>query len=307
VVHDDPAERRVSNLGVPVKALVTGHLGFIGRHVTRALEDAGYAVMGIDLADGGDARDFFLHCGGSFDLVVHAAAAGADRATIDGDPLVLASNLELDAGLFQWALRARPGRVVYLSSSAAYPVVLQLGPDHALCETDISWSRPRKPDGIYGQIKLMGEMLAEEARYRGLNVSVVRPFSGYGEDQDPARFPFPALASRAVAREDPFTVWGSGQQVRDFVHVDDIVAAILVMVREGIDGPVNIGTGRPVSMTELGGMFATAAGYAPMFAPKPTAPAGVAYRVSDTTRLSEFYAPKVCLEDGVARMMATVA
>ena len=87
-------------------------------------------------------------------------------------------------------------------------------------------------------------------------------------------YPFPSLAARARAREDPFAIWGTGEQVRDWIHVDDICAAILTMVREGIDGPVNLGTGRAVSMRQLAGMMCAAAGYEPEFKPLPEMPAG---------------------------------
>ena len=286
-----------------LKALITGSAGFAGRHFRKALEHGGWDVTGIDIADGNDARGFFRTDGRQFGLVVHCAAVVGGRALIDGPPLALAVNLELDAALFRWALRTRPGRVIYLSSPAAYPVALQRAP-RLLTENDLDLTDPRMPDQLYGWAKLTGEMLANRARAEGLPVTVVRPFSGYGEDQ-PDCYPFPALAARARRREDPFAIWGTGEQVRDWIHVDDICAAILAMVREGIDGPVNLGTGRPVSMRELAGMMCAAAGYEPEFKPLPEMPAGVAYRVADVTRLSEFYHPEVTLEEGILRALNT--
>lgn len=290
---------------------MTGASGFIGRHMTRALEvDAGCDVTGIDVATGTDARDFFRHSEASFDVVVHAAAAGADRVSIDGNPLALAVNLELDAAMFGWAARTRPGRVVYLSSSAAYDVRLQDGRlKLPLAEDWLHLDGKHgfgPPDGIYGQIKLAGEQLAVKAREAGVPVTVARPFSGYGEDQDPGRFPFPALMQRARRREDPFVIWGSGRQVRDFVHVDDICAAVLAMVDQDIDGPVNIGTGRPTSMIDLARMACHEAGYSPVFQPLPGKPAGVEWRVANVARLCEISEPAVSLEEGVFRALAAV-
>jgi nucleoside-diphosphate-sugar epimerase len=300
-----------------MRALVTGSAGFIGRHMAAALEAAGYDALGIDL-DGPvywDALDFFNEqppsegCArmlprGAFDVVVHAAAVVGGREVIDGDPLAQAVNLELDAAMFRWAARARPGRVVYLSSSAAYPAWLQHEDGHALPEEVVTLDGPLigAPDQLYGWTKLTGEKLAEIARANGVPVTVVRPFSGFGEDQS-TDYPFPAFAARARAREDPFTVWGDGRQVRDFVHVDDICAALLVMIREGIDGPVNLGTGRATSMRDLAAMMCAAAGYEPEIKTLPGKPSGVAYRVADVTRMREFYEPKVSLEEGVERAL----
>lgn len=302
------------------RALVTGSAGFIGRHMSAALEGAGYEVLGIDL-DGPvywDALDLFndafpseAHARmlprGGFDVVVHAAAVVGGREVIDGDPLAQAVNLELDAAMFRWAARTRPGRVVYLSSSAAYPVCYQDADFHPLLhECLIDPVDGSQPDQLYGWIKLTGEKLAGLARANGVPVTVVRPFSGYGEDQDDC-YPFPAFAARARAREDPFTVWGDGSQVRDFIHVDDICAAILVMIREGIDGPVNLGTGRATSMRQLAAMMCATAGYEPEIRTVPGKPSGVACRVADVTRMREFFEPRISLEEGAGRALGRVA
>jgi nucleoside-diphosphate-sugar epimerase len=288
---------------VHLKALVTGSAGFAGRHFREALERGGWDTTGIDIADGNDARGFFQADGRRFDLAVHCAAVVGGRTLIDGPPLALAVNLELDAALFRWALRTRPGRVIYLSSPAAYPVALQREP-RLLTEDDLDLADPRMPDQLYGWAKLTGELLASRARAEGLAVTVVRPFSGYGEDQDPA-YPFAAFARRARNREDPFTVWGDGQQVRDFIHVDDVVRTALAFADLGFDGPVNLGTGRPVSMETLARMFCRARGYSPEFLFRPDAPHGVYYRVADAGLMTKSFHPEVALEEGILRALNT--
>lgn len=289
-------------------ALVTGSEGFAGRHYVRLLEGCGYSVVGIDNAHSSEPSDdalyFFQYAEGFFDLVIHCAAVVGGRQVIDGPALALAVDLQLDAALFRWALRTRPGRIVYVSSSAAYPVTHQkLEFRHALLEDDLSLANPGMPDQLYGWAKLTGEILAARARQEGLKVTVIRPFSGYGEDQDPA-YPFRAFAERARAREAPFEIWGSAHQCRDFIHIDDIVDATMVMVEQGIDGPVNLGTGRPTSMSVLAALFCLEAGYTPRFHVKPDAPMGVGYRVADITLMKQFYTPKITLEEGVRRALA---
>lgn len=289
------------------EALVTGDKGFVGRHFARYLREHDWNVLGVDLATGTDARQFFRYVNNvRADLVVHCAAVVGGREVIDGAPLALASNLELDAGLFQWALRNRPGRVLYFSSSAVYPVERQIGNwAEPLRETALdfgSWSIGM-PDQLYGWAKLTGEILARRARVEGLNVSVVRPFSGYGSDQDTS-YPFPAFTDRALRREDPFTVWSDGTQVRDFIHIDDIVRASMLMCAEGIDGPVNLATGRGTAMTDLAAMICEQAHYRPRFEFALTAPRGVSYRVGDPALLHEFYKPEVTLEQGIAQALA---
>lgn len=276
-----------------------------------AFDRAGWDVSAFDLRPSGvpgvrygDARAFFSTTSARYDLVVHAAAVEPHRSAIDNSPLTVgAGNLELDAAMFQWAARTKPGRIVYLSSSAAYPVALQ---DQAawgrLRENDVDHADPALADAMYGHLKLMGEQLAAAYRQQGGTVTVVRPFSGYGEDQDD-RFPFGAFRARALRRDDPFEVWGDGEQVRDWVHVDDVVGAILACYEHGIDGPVNLCTGRPTSFNELATLFMVASGYCPQIKHITDAPRGVAYRVGDPTLLNTFYECRVSIEEGVRRTL----
>jgi nucleoside-diphosphate-sugar epimerase len=301
-------------VGVPVStALVTGAAGFVGRHFTAHLREQGWEVDAVDIAyapwltDRIDVLEFFSWAEASYDLVLHCAAVVGGRQVIDHDPLAHSANLELDAAMFRWAARSRPGRVVYFSSSAVYPVHLQSGRDRARLREDLvdgrlSGTEAGIPDQLYGWAKLTGEHLACRARDAGVAVTVVRPFSGYGGDQDEA-YPFPAFIDRALRREDPFLVWGDGRQVRDFIHIDDIVAAVMALADRSVNGPVNLGTGTAVSMGQLARQICDRAGYAPGFEFVPTAPAGVSWRVADPQKMFTVWRPQVTLEQGICRAL----
>lgn len=297
-----------------MKALITGASGFVGRHMYRELAARGWSIHGVDLLSGRDAHSVFRFDKTVYDLVVHAAATAPHRAAIDSKPMNLALDLALDAAMFEWAVRTHQHRVLYLSSSAAYPVRLQTREwaeahgSRRLEEVHINltdwgevgdWS----PDAAYGWTKLSGEMMAEAARASGVPVTVVRPFSGYGEEQG-VDWPFGAFVARAKAYEDPFTIWGDGEQVRDWIHVSDVVGGALAAVENDVQGPVNLCTGRGTSFNELADMVCKQAGYSPDLKHVLDAPQGVAYRVGDPTKLNTFYTPKVTLEDGIARALA---
>lgn len=292
-----------------VKILLTGSAGFLGRNFHRHLVLRDYGdVWAVDVAAKPfiNALEVFREDDGHYDLVIHCAAVAPHRAAIDGKTLAVGAGcLELDAAMFQWAARTRPGRVVYFSSSAAYPTRGQRAEHHwALDEQYIDLEHSQgEPDAIYGWVKLMGERLAAAYRAQGGAVTVLRPFSGYGEDQSDD-FPFGAFRDRARRRDDPFVVWGDGTQVRDWVHVDDVIGAVLAAVENGVDGPVNICSGVGTSMAELAALFAAEAGYDPRFDFRADQPAGVAYRVGDPTRLNTFYTPTVTIEEGVRRALA---
>jgi nucleoside-diphosphate-sugar epimerase len=292
-----------------VRALVTGSAGFVGRHMLDALDRQGWSTAGIDITDGYDALDYFRTSRARWDLVVHAAASAPHRAAIDGEPQHFARNLMLDAAMFDWAVRTGQGRVLYLSSSAAYPHCLQRDDTlDRLVEDDISLTSALEPDSVYGWTKLTGERLAAEARKAGLPVTVVRPFSGYGEDQS-ENFPFRALIERARRRENPFVIWGDGNQVRDWMHIDDVIAGALAVVQAQTvleadpSEPVNLCTGVGWSMAELAHIACDLVGYKPCFEYLADKPAGVAYRVGDPTRLRRYYEPKIDLAEGIARAL----
>jgi nucleoside-diphosphate-sugar epimerase len=233
-----------------MKILITGDAGFVGRAFHRALAKQRHEITGIDLVNGKEVRHFFATDDTQFDIVIHLAAIVGGRMTIEGNPLSVASDLAIDADMFQWALRTRPKHIVYFSSSAAYPIFLQkLDYKQKLREIDINLEHIRTPDFTYGWAKLSGEMLASYARAEGLKVTVLRPFSGYGSDQA-LDYPFPSFIERAKRKADPFEVWGRGTQVRDFVHIDDVVEATFAAVINDVK-TMNICSGRPTSFIEL--------------------------------------------------------
>jgi nucleoside-diphosphate-sugar epimerase len=303
------------------RALVTGSRGFIGRHFVEYLSQSlGYEVYAFDVqpSPGGEDRDAneFFHSEDAvahiqYDLVVHAAYHVGGRVAIDGNPSVLALNLALDANMFDWAVRTRQRHVLYFSSSAVYPVELQTGKAGAdrpflLNESHACIDLPLLPDARYGWAKLTGEKLAQAAREQGLNVTVVRPFSGYGADQSDD-YPFPSLIRRALRREDPFTIWGSECQVRDWIHIDDVVRGAMAAVEEdettGMNTTVNLGTGIGTSMLDLTTRICGEVGYAPDIEVLRDKPLGVMERVADPTLLNTIYYPRIQLGDGIAEAL----
>lgn len=286
------------------KALISGDKGFIGRNFRRYLQSEGWTVYGFDIVGQPpiDAIDFF----GSddtpfFDLAIHCAAEIPDLAARQQNAMPVASNLALDALFFRWCMRTQPTKTVYLSSAAAYPIHLnQQG--YALAEEDIDLDDLHEPDGMYGMVKLVGEVQAREARRQGQHVLVVRPQTGYGEDQS-ADYPFRAIIERAKQRQDPLTIWGSGFQTRDFIHVSDIIGAIMAMLAADATGPFNIGTGKPTTMAAFASIVGEMAGYTPNLLFDTEKPEGSPHRHADVEKMHLYWDHRISLEEGIERAL----
>lgn len=313
-----------------MRALVTGSNGFVGRHMVSELRARGYQTAAIDLTPGwvehsktyrkihDDANEYFRSSVRTrFDLVVHCAYHVGGRASIDGTNTNLLKNLQLDSSMFEWAVRTKQRRILYLSSSAIYPTFLQnpwfksstFGREYTpyrLQEDDCDPGEFDDPDADYGYAKLIGERLAQTARDNGVPVTVVRPFSGYAEDQS-LDYPFPAIVSRVKAGD--LTVWGPQGQSRDWIHISDVVSGALAVVESGTTEPVNLCTGVATTMGELAkkvesmlpGMHTNVSRSVTYDENKPT---GVFYRVGDAHRMSQYYTPRVTLEEGIRRALS---
>jgi len=241
-----------------------------------------------------------------FKDVFHFAAIVGGRAKIDGDPMLVALDLSIDAEFFLWVCRQKPERVLYPSSSAAYPVDLQTESDAiALSESDIDFKNMGQPDMTYGWSKLTGEYLAHiAAKYYDVSVTCIRPFSGYGEDQD-LSYPIPAIARRAALKENPFEVWGTGKQGRDFIHIQDVMDCTLYAMDNISDGKaINIGSGKLTTFLEIIEIFTSFAGYNPDIKKLLDKPVGVHSRYADMSYVNNDlgWKPKLSIEEGMRRV-----
>ena len=317
------------------RTLVTGGAGFVGRHVVARLLQQGHEVHCVDPVvplSGGiapaewplfspldydafhyypqDCRDWFReHAEEHFDYAFHLAAVVGGREMIENNPLAVADDLSIDAQYWQWAVQARPAKNLVFSSSAAYPIDLQR-PDHyeLLREGVITFmDRIGMPDMTYGWAKLTCEYLARLAYEKhGLKSVCYRPFSGYGEDQDDS-YPFPGICKRVLAHrgESTITVWGSGRQMRDFIHIEDCVTAILHTMDQVEDASaINLSTGIYTSFIEFAQMAADSCGFQPEIRGTSDKPEGVFARAGDTTVQRQLgFEHTISFRDGIERAL----
>lgn len=245
-----------------------------------------------------------------FSDVYHLASIVGGRYIIDGDPMLVATDLAIDASFFLWATRFQDKfeRIMYTSSSAAYPTDLQTKDSAvALSEDMITFAgRVGMPDMTYGWSKLSGEYLAKFAHQKyGLHVACVRPFSGYGEDQD-LSYPVPSIALRVARHDNPIEVWGTGEQGRDFVHIDDCIDAMFVVLDKIKDGQgINIGSGNLTSFNKLIKILSKIEGHDAIIYPLIDKPVGVQSRYADVAILNNEigWKPSISIYEGMCRVL----
>jgi nucleoside-diphosphate-sugar epimerase len=314
------------------KTLVTGGCGFVGRRFVKYLLDQEHEVTIVDDLSTGtplpkwpdhlrpnadqeslltvhycDFRDYAKEAKANFDLILHLAAVVGGRLVIDGDPLKVATDLAIDATFFSWVIRQKPlpKKVLYFSSSAAYPIAEQTALHHRpLAEGLINFDAALGlPDMTYGWSKLTGEFLARHAvASYGLDVVIYRPFSGYGEEQD-FSYPFPSIVRRVAQYESPIVVWGSGQQQRDFIHINDVVNAVFASAYRLQPGEaLNLGSGEGVPFSELARRACSVIGHEAEIVSDSSKPEGVFARVGDCTRMFRYYHPVITLKEGIERV-----
>jgi UDP-glucose 4-epimerase len=236
------------------RVLVTGGAGFIGRRLVQALLDNGAEVTVADLHEPpvagartvlGDLRDPSVAARAvtpGTDLIVHLAALTSVLRSLEDPAGTYQTNVAMTAELLELARNRGVGTFVLASTNA---VVGDVG------SAVITEQQPTRPLTPYGATKAAGEMLLScySAAY-GIAGSALRFSNVYGPGMA-AKDSFVPRLMRAARDGQGVQVYGDGTQVRDLVHVDDIVAGILLAWRTGFRGPLILGTGESVTVNDI--------------------------------------------------------
>lgn len=311
-------------------ALVLGAGGFIGGHLVKRLQSDGYWVRGVDLKphdfDGCPADSFNLGdlrrmeeveqaMNQPFDAVFQLAAdmGGAGYLfTGEHDADVMHNSAQINLNVAEVARRTGNHNIFYSSSACIYPKKNQTDPQNPNCSEDSAY--PADPDSEYGWEKLFSERLyASYNRNYGLNVKTARFHNVFGPlgTYQGGREKAPAAICRKVA-ETPnggaIEVWGSGDQTRSFLYVDEAVEAVLRLMRSDFSGPVNIGSDEMVSLNELARMAIAISGKEITIKNIP-GPEGVRGRNSDNALIKSRldWAPSQPLRHGMEKTYAWIS
>ncbi len=237
-------------------------------------------------------------------VVFHLAADHGGRGYVDLHQAACASNLALDGMLFLASREARVEKVVYASSGCVYPNFRQTNPAEILFLSEDMVGPPYDADNMYGWAKLMAEMtLSAYCREWGMKAASCRYFTVYGErgKEDHAVI---AMIARAFVRQDPFVVWGNGEQIRNWTYVGDIVEGTILAAERISDGTaVNLGTTERTRVMDAVQEVLRYTGHRARIELHPEMPTGPMNRVADNSLARQLlgWEPKVRFMDGLHR------
>lgn len=305
------------------QVLVTGGASFIGSALVDALVKRGAKVRVADNLSSGKIENLqrrladveFIECDllrpeavssavrGS-EVVFHLAGDHGGRGYVDLHQTACSTNLILDGLVFRACSEYGVTKVVYASSGCVYPNYLQTDPREILYLTEDKAGPPYDADNLYGWAKLMGEMtLQAYHRERRMKCASCRYFTVYGE-RGHENHAVIAMIARAFIKQDPFVIWGNGEQIRNWTYVDDIVSGTIRAAEVIEDGtPVNLGTMERTRVLDAVNETCRYSGHTPRIEFHPEMPTGPMNRVADNSRARKLlgWEPQVKFIDGLHR------
>jgi len=301
-------------------SLVTGGAGFIGTHLAQALLKAGGRVRlavhqrapivsgsSVETVHGdlSDPQDCLRAMQG-VQLVFHAAGAVSGVGGSPEDAMAgIVKNLNLTAQVLHAAWAAKVERILIFSSSTVYPAT-----SHPIREDELAEQPPHPSYLGYGRMRRYFEYLAEFVASRSaVKVALVRPTAVYGPHDDfnpETSHVIAALLRKAVEKVDPFEVWGTGDEVRDFLHVEDLARGCLLAIeRHATCDPINIGYGSGISVRELADIILKAAQHDVPVRFDASKPTTIPVRLVDTSKTKRLlgFEPQITIEAGVRELV----
>ncbi|MGB2716743.1 MAG: UDP-glucuronic acid decarboxylase family protein [Vicinamibacterales bacterium] len=301
------------------RVVITGAAGFIGSHLSEALLDRGYSVVGVDNLLTGNTeniahlvnRDFvflkhdvtnYIYVDGPVDAVLHWASPASP---IDYLELPIPT-LKVGALGTHKALglaKAKGARFVLASTSEVYGDPLE----HPQKETYWGNVNPIGPRGVYDEAKRFAEaMTTAYHRYHGLDTKIVRIFNTYGPRMrlNDGRA-VPAFMSQAL-RGDEVTIFGNGKQTRSFCYVSDLVDGIIRLMNSSENDPINIGNPHEMTIEDIARKIIELSGSKSRLVYRPLPEDDPKVRQPDITRARTLlgWEPKVGLDEGLRRTLA---
>ena len=297
--------------------LVTGGTGMIGRILVEKLIAQGAKVRIASMDDPSRANpqaefkqvnltrfENCLEVCKGMDFVFHLVGVkGSPAMTAKKPASFFVPVILFNTNMMEAARQSNVQWYLFTSTVGVY------GPSEVFQEDNVWKTFPSQHDKFAGWAKRMGELQAEAyaIEYDWKKVSIVRPANVYGpyDNFDPKNaMVIPSLIRRAVEGENPLVVWGDGSPIRDFIHAEDVARGMLLTVEKQVTEPINLGSGKGVSIKDLVNIIVENLPNKPKVVWDTSKPSGDRKRLMDITRAQGYgFEPQVTFEQGVPAVM----
>ena len=294
------------------KIFVAGHLGMLGRAMMRRLQTGGFSnVVGcdreqLDLADESAVAKFLAEERPTI-VIIAAARVGGIKANNDFPVEFLLQNLQIQNNVIRSSYETGVRKLLFVGSACIYP---KFAPQ-PIPETSLLDGRLEPTNEAYAIAKIAGIKLCQAySREYGANFISAMPTNLYGPNDNfdlETSHVLPALMRKAheakVRKDQKLIVWGTGKPRREFLHVDDLASACVLLLKK-YDSPeiINLGCGEDISIRELAELICDVVGFEGELAWDTTKPDGTPRRLLDVTKLRSLgWKPAISLRDGIAR------
>jgi GDP-L-fucose synthase len=294
---------------------VAGHRGMVGAAVQRALERAGYGNVllrtraQLDLTEQGAVRDFFNEHRPEV-VILAAARVGGIHANSSRPALFIRDNLLIEANVIDAAQRTGTQKFVFLGSSCIYP---RLAPQPIREESLLTG--PLEPTNEwYAVAKIAGIKMCQAYRREfGFNAICLMPTNLYGPGDNfdlKNSHVLPALIRRfhdaKLNGAERVVAWGTGRPRREFLHVDDLAEAIVLLLeRYDEESIINVGTGEDIAIRDLCEMVMAVTGFQGRLEFDSTQPDGTPRKLLDVRKVRDLgWRPRIPLRSGIEQVYA---
>ena len=298
------------------KVLVTGGTGLIGQQLIKLLKEEGANIRIVSLDNNSlvpPDTEFmqldlmnFDNCKKAcenVDVVFNLIGIKTSPKIIKEKPAnIFVSYLRFNTNIIEAARQSNVGWFLYVSTIGVY------SPTDVMSEDELWNGFPSKHDWYGGWAKRMGEMQLEtyKIQYGLNNYSIIRPANVYGpyDDFSETSMVIPSLIKRVYNKENPFVVWGDGTSIRDFIYSEDVARAMIFAVTNEINEPLNVGSGKGISIKDVVNTVMEISDYIPEIIWDVSKPSGDKQRILNTNKLNNYgFTPKINLKDGLTKTL----
>jgi GDP-L-fucose synthase len=299
------------------KVLVAGGTGLVGANLVLRLNSLGAIVRASCFSkkphfhpelfhayDFTRMEDCLQATEGMESVFICAAQTFGAKLMKESPTALVLPNLKINSGLLEACRINQVGKVLFISSSTVYQEAF-----YPIREDELDLNEPTYELywGVGGMKRYIEQLIQFYTKRYGMKIAVVRPTNIYGPHdkfEDDKSHVLPALIKRALRREDPFVVWGTGNTVRDFIFVDDFISDVIdVLERYATGDPLNISSGTSLTIRDAVSLILKVCGHRadPQF--DPSKPEAIPYRMLSTIKFEALFGKRkrTSFEEGIQR------